>query len=135
MSDRRSDGLLALIVIGAIVLCIAGLFALAAAWKSYNRYQKRADANNSVKVTNILIRRARQQVRVQQQLARVKYAESVGIRRAQDEISKTLTDQYLQHEAIQAQKMMARSDNHTQIYIPSGQNGLPLVATTPDSSK
>jgi len=122
-------------IVAIFLVVVIGGFLTVGAFKAFSRYQKRADANNSVKVTNILIRRARQQVRVQQQLARVKYAESVGIRRAQDEISKTLTDQYLQHEAIQAQKMMARSDNHTQIYIPSGQNGLSLVATTPDSSK
>ena len=47
-------------------------------------------------------------------------------------INATLTDKYLQHEAIQAQEKMADSPNHTTIYIPSGQNGIPLVRTVND---
>ena len=34
---------------------------------------------------------------------------------------------YLQHEAIGAQLEMASSPNHTTVYIPVGNNGLPLV--------
>lgn len=34
---------------------------------------------------------------------------------------------YLQYLAIQAQEKMADSPNHTQIYIPSGSNGIPLI--------
>jgi len=48
--------------------------------------------------------------------------------RAQDEISKTLTDRYLQYLAIQAQKSVGTSGrNNTLIYLPSGTNGVPLV--------
>lgn len=74
------------------------------------------------------------EVQMQEQLAKVKFAEAVGIRRAQDEINATLTDKYLQHEAIAAQRAMANSKNHTQIYIPSGQNGIPIVRTTDDAT-
>jgi len=38
-------------------------------------------------------------------------------------------DQYLQYLAIDAQKEMAASENHTTVYIPSGENGIPLVKT------
>ena len=48
---------------------------------------------------------------------------------AQKLINATLTDKYLQHEAIKAQEKMAGSPNHTQIYIPVGQNGIPIVKT------
>ena len=34
---------------------------------------------------------------------------------------------YLQHEAIAAQREMANSPNHTTVYIPVGNNGIPLV--------
>ena len=44
-------------------------------------------------------------------------------------LNERLTAQYLQHEAIEAQKAMAGSPNHTVIYIPSGRNGVPLVST------
>jgi regulator of protease activity HflC (stomatin/prohibitin superfamily) len=53
--------------------------------------------------------------------------EAKGIAAAQAIINKTLTPQYLQHEAIQAQVAMANGPNHTVVYIPSGDNGIPLV--------
>jgi regulator of protease activity HflC (stomatin/prohibitin superfamily) len=53
--------------------------------------------------------------------------EAEGIARSQEIINKTLTPAYLQHEAIQAQMKMANSPNHTTVYIPSGDNGIPLV--------
>ncbi|MFZ5801027.1 MAG: prohibitin family protein [Candidatus Omnitrophota bacterium] len=53
--------------------------------------------------------------------------EAEGISKAQEIINKTLTASYLQHEAIQAQMKMADSPNHTTVYIPSGDNGIPLV--------
>jgi hypothetical protein len=57
-----------------------------------------------------------------------RFAEAVGIRRAQNEISQTLTSHYLQYEAIRAQKAVATSGrNNTLICIPSGGNGVPLV--------
>lgn len=46
---------------------------------------------------------------------------------AQKIINATLTEAYLQHEAIQAQLEMADSPNHTTVYIPVGTNGVPLV--------
>lgn len=54
--------------------------------------------------------------------------EAKGIARAQEIINKTLTKNYLQHEAIQAQSKMASSPNHTTVYIPVGANGIPLIA-------
>ncbi len=57
-----------------------------------------------------------------------RYQEAVGIRRAQDEISRSLTSTHLQYEAIQAQKAIATSGrNDTLIYVPAGRNGVPLV--------
>ena len=35
----------------------------------------------------------------------------------------------LQHEAIQAQLAMSQSPNHTTVYIPSGENGIPIIKT------
>jgi len=69
------------------------------------------------------------------QEAQRKVIEAKGIAEAQGIINKTLTQAYLQHEAIKAQMMMANSSNHTTVYIPSGDNGIPLVRTVNEVNK
>ncbi|MDY7037645.1 MAG: SPFH domain-containing protein [Thermodesulfobacteriota bacterium] len=59
--------------------------------------------------------------------AEIRIEEAKGIAEAQRIINATLTLNYLQHEAIQAQLKMAGSPNHTTVYIPSGINGIPLM--------
>lgn len=120
-------GLVALAVV--LVLTIGGC----AGAKSFSRYQKQADARNQVKITHILIQRAKQQAQINyaqiqatKAEAQKRIVEAEGIRRAQDLISKTLTPLYVQHEAIQAQKLTANGDRT--IYIPIGPQGVPLVA-------
>jgi hypothetical protein len=61
--------------------------------------------------------------------ASIRIEEAKGIAEAQKIINVTLTDKYLQHEAINAQLKMANSPNHTTVYIPSGMNGIPMVKT------
>jgi regulator of protease activity HflC (stomatin/prohibitin superfamily) len=61
--------------------------------------------------------------------AEIRIEEARGIAEAQRIINSTLTQNYLQHEAINAQLKMADSPNHTTVYIPSGANGIPLVGT------
>jgi len=61
--------------------------------------------------------------------AEIRVEEAKGIAAAQKIINATLTPNYLQHEAIQAQRSMASAPNHTTVYIPVGNNGLPLVHT------
>ncbi|MDY7033479.1 MAG: SPFH domain-containing protein [Thermodesulfobacteriota bacterium] len=61
--------------------------------------------------------------------AEIRIEEAKGIAQAQKIINATLTSNYLQHEAIQTQKAMADSPNHTTVYIPVGPNGIPLVYT------
>jgi cell division protein YceG involved in septum cleavage len=125
----------AVALILVVVLCLALFVGLIAGFKSFNRYQKRADANNNVKVTNINIRKAQQQARIvhaqnaavtakaQQRLIAAK-----GIKHAQDEIQSTLTPLYVQFEAIEAQKAIAASGkNNTVIYVPAGTNGTPVI--------
>jgi hypothetical protein len=118
-----------------VVLIVGVGIALSAGVKEYKRAEQRADAENQVKLTAIGIRRAQQQalitraqIEATQADADKRFAEAVGIRRAQNEISQTLTSHYLQYEAIRAQKAVATSGrNNTLIYIPSGGNGVPLV--------
>jgi len=61
--------------------------------------------------------------------AEIRIEEAKGIAEAQKIINSTLTTNYLQHEAIQAQRAMASSPNHTTVYIPVGPNGIPVVYT------
>lgn len=61
--------------------------------------------------------------------AEIRIEEAKGIAEAQRIINSTLTKNYLQHEAINAQLKMASSPNHTTVYIPAGANGIPIVET------
>lgn len=104
----------------AILLLIIGLGVGGfAGCKSFNRAQRVAGASNEIKVEKM-------HVQVVEQKAEQRYQESIGIKRAQDEINSTLTDRYIQHEAIQA---LERSGAAT-VYIPSGNQGVPLVRDT-----
>lgn len=67
------------------------------------------------------------EIQIAQQDAQVRIEEAKGIAEAQKIINVTLTSNYLQHEAIRAQEKMAGSPSHTVVYIPSGNNGIPLV--------
>lgn len=123
------------------VVVIGGLSAflvVAFAVPSYFRYQKLADERNQVQVNEIRIAQQTQLIQVEKQKAEIRIVEAQGIAESQKIINATLTDKYLQHEAIQAQQRMADSPNHTTVYIPSGQNGIPLVKTVdeiPESPK
>jgi regulator of protease activity HflC (stomatin/prohibitin superfamily) len=52
-----------------------------------------------------------------------------GIANAMAIIRGQLSGMYVQHEAIEAQKAMVGSPNHTVVYIPVGQMGVPLTGT------
>ena len=52
-----------------------------------------------------------------------------GIANAMQIIRGQLSPMYIQHEAIEAQKLMVNSPNHTVVYIPSGPMGVPVTGT------
>ena len=52
-----------------------------------------------------------------------------GIANAMQIIRGQLSPMYIQHEAIEAQKQMVNSPNHTVVYIPSGPMGVPIAGT------
>jgi regulator of protease activity HflC (stomatin/prohibitin superfamily) len=52
-----------------------------------------------------------------------------GIANAMQIIRGQLSPMYIQHEAIEAQKLMVNSPNHTVVYIPSGPMGVPITGT------
>ncbi len=116
--------------LAVLVVIIVGIFfAVLFGIPAYNRYQRVLNQQNEIRVNEMKIHQTEQLVKVEQQKAQIKVEEAKGIAEAQKIINTTLTDRYLQHEAIQAQKEMANSPNHTQIYIPVGTNGIPLIKT------
>ena len=59
--------------------------------------------------------------------------QATGIANAMQIIRGQLSPMYIQHEAIEAQKLMVNSPNHTTVYIPVGPMGVPLTGTFPAS--
>ena len=55
--------------------------------------------------------------------------QAAGIANAMQIIRGQLSAMYIQHEAIEAQKLMVNSPNHTTVYIPVGPMGVPLTGT------
>lgn len=82
--------------------------------------QKKLSAQQLLEEKEILMLIARKD-------AEIKVVEANGSAEAQRIVSSTLTQNYLQHEAIQAQMKLAESPNKATVYIPVGNNGIPLV--------
>jgi uncharacterized membrane protein YhiD involved in acid resistance len=116
----------------AIVIGLALILGLWAAFAAFGRYQTRANANNRVKVSAIEIRNQAQRVKVTEQQADIRYRQAVGIRRSQDEIARTLTPLYVAFEMTQALQHIATSgQNNSIIYLPTNPStGLPIVPTS-----
>lgn len=134
MTNTQREAVQGLSLVAAVIIAFFGIIALGFVGcgevKSFNRTQKLKTARNNVRVTEINVAKAKQRARITyaeiaitKAEAQKKYQESIGIRRAQDEISSTLTPLYIQHEAIQAQER----GGSNKIYIPVGNNGIPLV--------
>lgn len=116
-----------IIFVGSVGLVV--IIALMFGFPSYNRYQARQDAQNQVAINEIIIQQQEQNIQVEKQKAQIRIVDAGGIAQAQQIIAASLTDSYLQYLAIDAQKSMANGTNHTEIYIPVGTNGIPLVRT------
>jgi uncharacterized protein HemX len=129
--DAVKDGALAVImVVVALAVVLALLIGGYMGVKTIGRAQKRADAVNRVKITEIEIRNQEQRIQIAKQKAEIRRQDAIGVRNAQDEISSTLTPLYVQFEMVEALKAIARSGrNSSVVYIPSGDNGIPLVST------
>lgn len=85
------------------------------------------DAQNKKVASETLLAQKQFEIDIAKQDAVKRVEEAKGIAEAQKIIDQSLTERYLQHEAIGAQKEMANGQNHTTVYIPSGANGIPLV--------
>jgi hypothetical protein len=61
--------------------------------------------------------------------------QAAGIANAMQIIRGQLSPLYVQHEAIEAQKLMVNSPTHTTVYIPVGPMGVPLTGTFPGGER
>lgn len=133
MNDRSTDYLKVTVAgVAAVIVALALLVGLIAGFKAFSRYQKRADANNNVKISAIEIRNQAQRVQIAKQKAQIRFQDAVGLREAQNEIAKTLTPLYVAFEMTQALQAIATSgQNNSVIYLPTNpNNGLPVVPTS-----
>lgn len=115
-------------VVGLGVFAFTGmLFGGLFGFPAYGRYQDVQNATNEVRVSSIQIQNQAQRVEIEKQKAEIRVQEAKGIAESQTIIASSLDSNYLQYLAIKAQEKMAEGSNHTEIYIPSGENGIPLV--------
>lgn len=76
-----------------------------------------------------VLERKQTEIEIEEKERQKRVIQSRGIAEAMEIIRQQLTNQYLQHEAIEAQKAMVNSPNNTVVYIPVGNMGVPLVGT------
>ena len=69
-------------------------------------------------------------IHIAEKEATIRETTATGIANANNTIKKSLTGEYLQYLAIDAQKATIGSPNHTVIYIPVGPMGIPITAQT-----
>jgi len=69
------------------------------------------------------------EVQIEEKKKDQRIVEAEGIAKSMAIINEKLTPEYLQYLAIDAQKLMVGSPNHTVVYIPVGNMGVPLVGT------
>lgn len=106
---------------------VAGIIGIMFGIPAFSRYQTLQDERNGILVNEIRIKQQEQLIQVEKQKADIRVQEAIGIAKSQEIISGSLNTNYLQYLAIQAQEKMAESPNHSTIYIPSGNNGIPLI--------
>lgn len=90
-----------------------------------------ADAVSEKLSTTQVLERKQIEIQVEEAEAKKRIVQAEGIARAMEVIQLKLTPLYLQHEAIEAQRLMVGSPNHSAIYIPVGPMGVPIVKVAP----
>ncbi|KKT80848.1 MAG: hypothetical protein A3B99_05310 [Candidatus Yanofskybacteria bacterium RIFCSPHIGHO2_02_FULL_44_12b] len=91
--------------------------------------QEVSDAVANKLATTQLLERKTTEIEIEKKDKEKRVIQAQGIAQAMAIIQQQLTGQYLQHEAIEAQKLMVNSPNNTVVYIPVGPMGVPIVGT------
>jgi regulator of protease activity HflC (stomatin/prohibitin superfamily) len=88
-----------------------------------------ANAVSTKMAATQVLERKQIEIAIEEREKQKRIVQAEGIARSMEIINTRLTSQYLQHEAIESQRAMVGSPNHTTIYIPVGPMGVPLVGT------
>lgn len=117
-------GLVALLV---LALLVGGVLGCGATYKSYQRYQKRADSKNNLWKAQydkkIQVEDATGKKMAAVHLAQVEIARARGVARANEIIANSITEPYLRYFYIQT----LNANSHREvIYIPT-EAGLPIL--------
>jgi regulator of protease activity HflC (stomatin/prohibitin superfamily) len=88
-----------------------------------------ANAVSTKMAATQVLERKQIEIAIEEREKQKRIVQAEGIARSMEIINTRLTSQYLQHEAIESQRAMVGSPNHTTIYIPIGPMGVPLVGT------
>ena len=116
------------------VFVVCGLIAIGM-WgcPRYNVWQKKLAGEARLRQQEyekqILVEQAKAEKESAKLLAEAEVERARGIAESMKIISDNLkgNPEYLQYWAIQAQIKMSESPNHTTVYIPVGDNGIPLI--------
>jgi len=93
-----------------------------------------ADAVSKKLAATQELQRMDTEIEIERKARTKREVQAQGIANAMQIIRGQLTTLYIQHEAIEAQKLMVGSPNHTVVYIPVGPMGVPLTGTFPAAS-
>jgi regulator of protease activity HflC (stomatin/prohibitin superfamily) len=88
-----------------------------------------ADAVSRKLAATQLLEQKQTEIQIEEREKEKRIIQAEGIAKSMEIINQRLTAQYLQHEAIEAQKANIGSPNHTTVYIPVGPMGVPVVGT------
>ena len=75
------------------------------------------------------------EIEIEQKERTKREVQAQGIANAMRIIRGQLSSMYIQHEAIESQKNMVNSPNHTVVYIPVGPMGVPITGTFPTTQE
>jgi regulator of protease activity HflC (stomatin/prohibitin superfamily) len=88
-----------------------------------------ADAVSKKLAATQELQRMDTEIEIERKARTKREVQAQGIANSMQIIRGQLTNLYIQHEAIEAQKLMVGSPNHTVVYIPVGPMGVPLAGT------
>ncbi len=118
-------------LITGVFLVIIVVFLLAWGLPQYKVWQRGLSGQAQLREAEYSRQTAVEEARAEMESAKLLREAEVerakGAAEAMKVIQKELTPEYLRYLAIQAQKKMADSPNHTTVYIPSGELGVPLI--------
>jgi regulator of protease activity HflC (stomatin/prohibitin superfamily) len=114
-----------------VILVIGGLMVGIPHYRVYvQQLRGKAELAEAEYSKQVAVQSAKAKLESATLLAEAEVERAKGVAKANEIIGTSLNNggyKYMQYLAIEAQKEMAASPNHTTVYIPSGENGIPLV--------